>query len=132
MKKFLLGILTIFYFGVSTGATLQVHYCMGKMVDVDLVNKDSNHCHKCGMTKMNGKKGCCHDEQKVIKIAGDQNSTDVAYQMVQLPSVAIIKNYAELSAIAISSSLTENNTRSNSLFRDSQAAVYLLNCDFRI
>ena len=131
MKKFLLGILTIFYFGVSTGATLQVHYCMGKMVDVNFVNKDSSHCHKCGMTKMNGKKGCCHDEQKVIKITSDQNSTEAAYQMVQLPSVAIIKHYAELQAILVSS-FTENNTSSNSLFRDSQAAVYLRNCDFRI
>lgn len=132
MKKFLLGILTIFYFGVSTGATLQVHYCMGKMVDVDLVNKDSGHCHKCGMKKMNGKKGCCHDEQKVIKITSDQNSTDAAYQMVQLHSVAIIKHYAKLPAIPISSSLIENNTGVNGLFRDSQVAVYIRNCVFRI
>ncbi len=131
MKKFLLGILTIFYFGVSTGATMQVHYCMGKIIDFDLVNKDSDHCHKCGMKKTNGTKGCCHDEQTVIKITSDQNSTDAAYQSVQLTSVAVLKHYEELPAILVSS-LTENNTVTNFLFRDSGVAVYIRNCVFRI
>lgn len=131
MKKFLLGILTIFYFGISTGATLQVHYCMGKVVDFDLVNKNADHCHKCGMKKTNCTKGCCHDEQKVIKITSDQNSTDAAYQVVHLTSVAILKHYEELPAIRVSS-LTESNSVSNALFRDSQPAVYIRNCVFRI
>jgi len=131
MKKFLLGILTIFYLGVSTGTSLQVHYCMGKMVDFDLVNKDSDHCHKCGMKKTNGTKGCCHDEQTVIKFTNDQNSADAAYQVVQIPSVAVLKHYEELPAILVSS-LTENNTATDALFRDSGVAVYIRNSVFRI
>lgn len=131
MKKFLLGILTIFYFGISTGATLQVHYCMGKVVDFDLVNKNADHCHKCGMKKTSGTKGCCHDEQKVIKLTSDQNSTDAAYQVVHLTSVVIIKHYEELPAIRVSS-LTESNSISDPHFRDSQQAVYIRNCVFRI
>jgi hypothetical protein len=122
MKKFLLGLFTIFYFGISTGATLQVHYCMGKMVNIDLVNRGTDSCHECRMKKMNGKKGCCHDEQKVIKIAGDQNSTDAAYQIV---------HYEEFPSILVSSPI-EDNTGTAALFRDSQVPIYIRNCFFRI
>lgn len=131
MKKFLLGILTILYFGISTGATVHVHYCMGRVAGIGLVGKDKDHCHKCGMTMMNGKKGCCHDEQKSIKIGNDQNSTESAYQMIQLSSVVIEKNYSELPG-ALITSLKEENSNHQALTRSPQVAVYIRNCVFRI
>jgi hypothetical protein len=104
---------------------------MGKMVNIDLVNRGTDSCHECRMKKMNGKKGCCHDEQKVIKIAGDQNSTDAAYQIVQLHSEAIIRHYEEFPSILVSSPI-EDNTGTAALFRDSQVPIYIRNCFFRI
>ncbi len=131
MKKLLLGILTILYFGVSTGATLHVHYCMGKMVGIDLVSKDKDHCHQCGMKIMNGGKGCCHDEQKSIKIANDQNSPEAAFQLIQLTSVAIVKNYTELPSVLMAT-LQGDEVNAQSLIRSPQVAVYIRNCVFRI
>jgi hypothetical protein len=104
---------------------------MGKMVGIDLVNKDSSHCHRCGMKKVNGKKGCCHDEQRVAKITNDQSVTEATCQMMQLSSVAIMPDHMELAAVLIFSRAA-NVIPTNSFLRSPQVAVYIRNCVFLI
>lgn len=67
MKKVLATILTLIYFVASTGATVNIHYCMGKPQSMDLGHPLSKKevCHKCGMTN---KKGCCEEKQQVVKL----------------------------------------------------------------
>ncbi|WP_200864732.1 hypothetical protein [Arcticibacter svalbardensis] len=36
MKKFFVTLFVVFYLGVSSGATMHFHYCMGQLVDMGL------------------------------------------------------------------------------------------------
>lgn len=76
MKKFLLITLTLLYIGVSSGIALNLHYCMGKLADVELGLTST--CASCG--KQNQPSGCCSTETQLIKLSVDQN--------VQLMTVA--------------------------------------------
>ena len=67
MKKCLATILAVLYFMTSTGATIHMHYCMGKMVSWALWHKHDkkDDCKNCSMAK---KKGCCEDKHQTIEI----------------------------------------------------------------
>jgi hypothetical protein len=86
MKKFLTAILAIIYLVVSSGFTLNTHYCMGKIASVDLFQHDK--CGKCGMKQSTG--GCCKDEVKVVKL---QDSHKLISNEINIYSpVAVIDN----------------------------------------
>jgi hypothetical protein len=51
MKKLFVAILAILYLSTSTGATLHVHYCMGRLAGWGLGHNNSKTCGKCGMEK---------------------------------------------------------------------------------
>jgi hypothetical protein len=72
MKRILVTILTILYMTSATGATVYVHYCMGKFMCASLRHSDGGICGRCGMKKAMEKKGCCKDEQKTIKASDHQ------------------------------------------------------------
>ena len=78
MKKFLVTILALVYLGSSIGATVNLHYCMGKLKTWDLFHTSKNTCGSCGMEK--AKMGCCHDEQKQLHAAQDQQLTISDFQ----------------------------------------------------
>lgn len=68
MKKLLTTILFVAYFIASSGATIHVHYCMGKVVEFDFSKHSSDkRCPGCGMTK--NKKDCCKDKEATFKIS---------------------------------------------------------------
>ncbi|MFL9483102.1 HYC_CC_PP family protein [Chitinophagaceae bacterium LWZ2-11] len=73
MKKLFVFILSIVYLTASNGATVHLHYCMGKAIAADFAKDEKKQCDKCGMTKK-AKKGCCKDEQKEVKISQDQTA----------------------------------------------------------
>lgn len=91
MKRLLVVILSILYFTASSGATVHLQYCMGKLVRVSLSVDESEDCDHCGMKKKVCKKKCCKEEKKVFKTS-DQNSQShidlafVAKILVALPS----------------------------------------------
>lgn len=73
MKRLLIIMLAISYLCISIGITVHVHYCMGRIVAVNLGDqKDTHHCPSCGMDKKAAKKGCCKDEHKIIKSSSEQ------------------------------------------------------------
>lgn len=70
MNRLIAAIIAVCYLCLSTGFTLHVHYCMGKIVSRSLTAErrgDDHKCPKCGMEKKSAKKGCCKDEYKVVK-----------------------------------------------------------------
>ena len=85
MKKFFIAILAFLYICTSAGATLHVHYCMGKLADSGLMKNNSKTCSKCGMEETGN--GCCRHEEKFVKIDTDQKSTEPAFQLIQLISI---------------------------------------------
>jgi hypothetical protein len=79
MKRFLATILAFIYISTSMGATIHLHYCMGKLASWGLINHENNSCEQCGMVLKKGpfqnietKKSCCKDEHKQIKTGVDQ------------------------------------------------------------
>ena len=73
MKRFITVIVAISYLCLSIGITVHYHYCMGKMVEISLLEKDdSHHCSHCGMDRNSSKNNCCKDEHKIIKGVKDQ------------------------------------------------------------
>lgn len=82
MKKFFAAILAILYMGTSIGATIQVHYCMGRFVEWKLGHNNNSTCGLCGMERKSGSaKGCCRDEYKHIKIDNDQKLSENYVQL---------------------------------------------------
>ena len=79
MKKVLATILAFVYLSTSMGATIHLHYCMGRLASWGLIDHESKNCSACGMVKKTSgaqgkvaKMDCCRDEHKQIKTDKDQ------------------------------------------------------------
>ena len=72
MKKITLIFLLITYSFTSFVTTIHLHYFMAKFVGWSLLHSKNEKCGKCGM-KNKKTEGCCKNEDKQIKIIGDQN-----------------------------------------------------------
>ena len=131
MKKFFLAILAIVYISTSIGATVHVHYCMGKLAEWGVGHKESSSCGKCGMEQsIKRENGCCKDENKFIKNNVDQKGVEAACQTFHSVAIAPVA-FIELPVVSIFS-VTEENPSSHAPPRDSGVAIYIRNCVFRI
>jgi hypothetical protein len=130
MKKFLVTILAFTYLSVSTGATINMHYCMGKLMNWDLKQKQDAKCGSCGMEKM-GHKGCCKDKQTVLKIEKDQKVSESGFQFLKYNQDAITNAYPALPVIHLSSIITGNPIAHAPPLVGS-VPIFILHCNFRI
>lgn len=132
MKKVVIAIVALFYLAVSSGFTVHMHYCMGKLADWDLGHNKSKTCSKCGMKKSDEKdNGCCKDEHKFIKNITDQKTSETGFHLIKLISVALPVSFVEVPAASFSSE-TEINLLSHAPPRSAGVAVYIRNCVFLI
>ena len=132
MKKFIAVILAILYLGTSTGATVHMHFCMGKLADWGLWNSDSKTCGKCGMDKTDdGDNGCCKDKQMFIKNANDQKVAESFVLKLVQPTIELPAEYFFPLLISLPS-ITEKFPISNAPPRGNGIAVFLLNRSFLI
>lgn len=130
MKKLLITITALVYLTVSSGATVNLHYCMGKLMSWDLSPKSKSKCGSCGMEKT-GHKGCCNDEQKTFKVNKDQKVSESAFQFLSISSVAIAVTHTELPLI-YSSTLVADNPTAHAPPGISGVPIFILNRNFRI
>jgi hypothetical protein len=49
----------------SSGLAIELHYCMGRLAEVELPGEEHERCSLCGMKDQ---AGCCHDELKFYKL----------------------------------------------------------------
>ena len=77
MKKAIFLLITLAYMVSTTGATLYIHHCMGKVVDWDLNKEKVENCSNCGMSKTD-KNDCCKDEMRVLKVDKAQKQPEAA------------------------------------------------------
>ncbi|KAF0242813.1 MAG: hypothetical protein FD136_1091 [Chitinophagaceae bacterium] len=132
MKKFIVAILALVYITTSTGATLQMHYCMGQLTDWGLGQNKSKTCGKCGMDKSEEKdNGCCKDEHKFIKSNTDQKTVEAGFQFLHLIAVALPVYSVDIPTVNLSS-VAEENPISHAPPRTCGVAVYILNRTFLI
>lgn len=71
MKKLFASIVVLVYFVVSTGFVVSVHYCMDKVLSLQLGNHSHKTCDQCGMP-IKDNKGCCKDKVSLVKMQVDQ------------------------------------------------------------
>jgi hypothetical protein len=95
VKKPLLLIISFVYLLSVTGLSFDLHYCMGKLADVEWPGVKNDKCGRCGMQNSKKKSGCCHNEPRFVKIS-DEHQYSNAFQVtepgvyiVQLPEFAI-------------------------------------------
>ncbi len=132
MKKPVVLILSFIYLFSVTGATVHMHYCMGKLADWGLWNNESKTCGGCGMEKTDEKdNSCCKDEHKFIKNETDQKAAEASFQMIQLVATVLPVSFIELPA-ADFPALTGENPLSHAPPRCGGVAVYIRNCIFLI
>lgn len=132
MKRFFAFILLLVYSVTSIGATVQLHYCMGKLSGWSLALTDlhSKECSKCGMEKMHSDKGCCHDENKLLKIQDDQRANYVSLEILKLPVAAPI--IADHSIAYLVSQKNELLPKGNAPPVIGDPDLCIRNCVFRI
>lgn len=86
MKRTLLIFLAVFYFGISQGATVYLHYCMGELVQTGMTKSEQVSCEFCGMTSKEGKeKSCCKKESKQLTVNEAQKMVPGHFQFEQAP-----------------------------------------------
>lgn len=135
MKKFLTTILAFVYLSTSMGATVHLHYCMGKLISWGLADNESKNCNFCGMLKTNpvceiANKNCCKDEHKHIQTEKDQKASEFSFQSLKYSPVIFV-GCNNLETCYHHSIIAENPT-TNSPPLSNKVPVFVLNCVYRI
>ena len=129
MKKILVAILLFTYSFAASGASVELHYCMGKLIGWDFEYTSKNDCRNCGM-KTKPAKGCCDNKQIQAKVDKDQQA---AYNNILLASdhFAIIPAYTIIEDVLVNAkSIVHPSIHAPPPLSDTPS--YLLNCNFRI
>jgi hypothetical protein len=71
MSRILLSISMLCLVALSSGLTLNVHFCMNQVQEVSLFASDKHQCGSCGMQQEESG-GCCHQERQLVKLIQDQ------------------------------------------------------------
>jgi hypothetical protein len=119
MKKLLTSILAFLYLSTSMGATVHLHYCMGKLASWGLIDHESKNCAKCGMIKkipaarcIVSNEDCCRDEHKQINSSQDQKQSPAECFKYNIHSQAIALNepaFVNTQAFSISTEFPKTN-----------------------
>jgi hypothetical protein len=76
------AILALCYLVFTSGFTLNVHYCMGKVDSIQIGANHTDICGKCGMHTEDSK-GCCKDETNIYKIEDNHNASQFQYDFAK-------------------------------------------------
>jgi hypothetical protein len=88
MKKFFAGLLFLVFGLSSSGMTLHLHYCCGKLKNVQFSPVEKKHC---GSGRHAVSKPCCDEKEISLKLKGDFNTAKVAIASVQSPAVPSVE-----------------------------------------
>jgi hypothetical protein len=138
VKKVLVTILAFVYLYSSMGATIHLHYCMGKLASWGLINHETSTCPQCGMVKKTSasqcvaaKMDCCKDEHKQIKTDKDQKLSPSEFFKYNSLSQAIALDEQAIHNIkAFAISIQYPNTHAPPLI--GKLPLFVLHRNFRI
>lgn len=131
MKKLLITVLAVFYLGVSSGATVHFHYCMGELIEWGLSNDSSeqaDNCSNCGMKK-GISEDCCKDQKQEFKLKESQKISLNTVQAKVIDLAPLV--YPEFN-ITFRGTHKDIIPEINAPPRTQKAAAFLRNCNFRI
>lgn len=126
MKKLLLVLMIMVYGFSSTGATVQLHYCCGKLLNITLGSVEEKDC---GMQEKMGSKPCC--ETKSVS-AKDKDQDHEFYTLSPGAKIAIepLSFFSNLQPLPGNNIfIAEPIVHSPPLLSSS---IFILNCVFRI
>lgn len=130
MKKVLVTLLAVFYLGVSSGATVHFHYCMGQLINVGLGHEKGSECSNCGMKKTAAKK-CCQDKHQQFKVEKAQNTAENNLLLKQFTVSAPLLQFTEL-PVQSDLAVTSEHPLSHAPPGAGKTPVFIRNCTFRI
>ncbi|WP_111599942.1 HYC_CC_PP family protein [Chitinophaga skermanii] len=110
MKKLLTILIAVLYTIITSGFTVNVHYCMGKIAEVKLQEPKHASCNKCG--RADGKSNCCKHEVKYLKMANEHQVAKTQGDMQPL-FAAIALPVLEFPTIDLPVSIITNQPRAN-------------------
>jgi len=127
MKRFIVSIIAVLYFTVSSGMVVSMHYCMGKLktTKVQLTNTKT-----CCCKKTESKKSCCKTQQHFVKL-DDNHQASYADYKIEVPTAFIASTYF----LAQQDNGITKNQHTSTIHApplSKEQSVYLLNCVFRI
>lgn len=132
MKRILLCILACFYLGISSGATVHFHYCMGQLVKLGLSAPQKTPCPFCGMEKKEAsKKSCCKDDYTQAKVDQSQKTDPVQHQFQPLcPVLSPASDWK--SCVAVLPIESHSINLKNAPPEKEPVPVFIRNCTYRI
>ena len=129
MKKPLSILLLVIYFVVSTGFTVNLHYCMDQFHSWELGTAEEDKCATCGMDTTKGS-GCCRDEVKTVKLQQDLSQAKSIIAQFSLPVlVTAVSEHLLLPFQNSNPSIIPDDSGPPLL---SKQDTYLNNCVFRL
>jgi hypothetical protein len=138
MKKVFATILAVIYLSTSMGATVHLHYCMGKLFSWSLTDKDAKSCGKCGMLKTRSDggcmltgAGCCKDRQTHIQLDKNQKTAENDYTFSAAANIALPVTTATLPGLCAATYITGYPT-TNAPPEPDKVPLFIRNCHFRI
>lgn len=132
MKRIFATILLVFYLGVSSGATLQFHYCMGELIQWGVLQNNDSNCPSCGMKKkVSLDKKCCKENHQEIKTDKSRVSNNAEFNFQQFVSL-VVKPYQLEQPVAQLVYLKGALPLVNAPPLEQHTSIFLLHCTFRI
>ncbi|MDB5193849.1 MAG: hypothetical protein JWQ96_3412 [Segetibacter sp.] len=104
MKKIFIIVLMLVYGLSSSGMTISLHYCCGKLDGVSFTGKQKKTCK---MGNHIEKMGCCNDQQISSSFNSEQQPVNVWHSIKQTvaPPVFLVVNAANYTAIVSTTKL---------------------------
>ena len=131
MKRLFAWLLAIIYLFSSIGATMRLHYCMGRLVEWKFGESTSSTCSRCGMKKKPGSaSGCCKDEYRQIKVEKAQKPTENYFQFPE--TITAITHINSAYSILFSPVSTANFAKINAPPPHYNSSLNVLHCVYRI
>ena len=138
MKKLVTTILAFVYLSTSMGATIHLHYCMGKLFSWSLFDKETRVCDQCGMVKSSKndhqtsfKEGCCKDKHTHIQLDKDQKATENDYSFPAFSVATLPVAMTQLPDHFVAAYIIGYPT-ANAPPEPDKVPVFIRNCTFRI
>lgn len=124
--------MAFFYLAVASGAGVNLHYCMGELVDWSLTDSEKHACDFCGMEKTkSSEKSCCKDVQHQAKVDQAQKANAQIYKFEQ--SVFVIPQVKPLGGYLLPvTQIFSQEARSNAPPLGQRTPIFIKNCTYRI
>lgn len=132
MKRAFATILLLCYLAVSAVASMQAHYCMGKLIKLSLTQAGENHCSNCGMDKKMalGKK-CCQESEHKVSTDQAQAAKGFTFNFQSLVATLVKADHFE-ALDRFSTELVLRYHIAANASNQKTTALHVLNCSYRI